>query len=240
MDSDKSAKAALEPKMQAYLAWLHKNGVLFPKVQFPAYFDGVCGSMAKDDIHPQEAFIFVPNKLLITTELARQSVLQKMFSQHPELFQDCLLQDSNPLIAFLIYERLKGKKGFWHPYFEAVDPGIKACLWHKNVIESIESSDLYISLQNHLWTHKQAKHEFSNVLKKFPCFFKGYTADLYDWASVFVQTRQFGANVPCNLLAPLADSLNHSTESNVAFCLIQTKLHSQRDERYMYETDFQT
>lgn len=60
-DASASEKAAQDPKMKAYVEWSKKNGAIFDKVEFPAVFDGVMGARAKEDILPNEAYLFVPN-----------------------------------------------------------------------------------------------------------------------------------------------------------------------------------
>jgi len=45
-DASLTFSAKNEPKTLAYLSWLRANGAIFDKVDFPAYFDGVCGAKA--------------------------------------------------------------------------------------------------------------------------------------------------------------------------------------------------
>ena len=107
--------------MKAYLDWLRENGALWPKVEFPAIFDGVGGAKAKEAIKPNEAFFFVPNAMVISVESARHSEIAEVFENHENLFCASVDRDSNTLVTFIIYERLKGHHSFWHPYFEATE-----------------------------------------------------------------------------------------------------------------------
>jgi hypothetical protein len=61
------------------LDWVVKEGVIFDKLEYPVYFNGVCGVRIKRDIAPNEAFLFVPNHLLITVKTAMQSELKDFF-----------------------------------------------------------------------------------------------------------------------------------------------------------------
>lgn len=65
---------------------MKKEGAIFDKVEYPAYFDGVCGVRARQDIAPNEAFICIPNHLLLTVETALQSDLNDFLKLHPELY----------------------------------------------------------------------------------------------------------------------------------------------------------
>ena len=40
------------------------------------------------------------------------------------------------------------------------------------------------------------------------------------------------------MLVPLGDCFNHEAESQVNFRMINTALHTQRQEEYLYDTDF--
>lgn len=61
-----------EDKFKIFKDWCFSNGVICPKLEYPAYFDfGLLGMRAKEDISHREAFLFVPFKLLITMELAQ-------------------------------------------------------------------------------------------------------------------------------------------------------------------------
>jgi len=41
-----SQTAANDSKIKAYIKWVKQNGAIFDKVDFPAYFNGVCGAKA--------------------------------------------------------------------------------------------------------------------------------------------------------------------------------------------------
>ena len=49
--------------------WCHSNGVVHPKIEYPAYFEGgLVGMRATEPIEHREAFISVPYKMLITVK----------------------------------------------------------------------------------------------------------------------------------------------------------------------------
>jgi hypothetical protein len=62
----------------------------------------------------------LPNKLIISTETAKNSEIGEIFKNHDEMFVTYQDRDMMILILFLIYERIKGEESFWHPYFEVV------------------------------------------------------------------------------------------------------------------------
>ena len=132
---------------KAYQQWLTQNGVLMNKVELPVLQGGVHGVRAKTDIKPNEAFLFVPNKLLITVESARQSEIAEVFSNHEQLFFTNVERDSLTMIVYLMFERLKGPASFWHPYFDALEMGKPAYLWPPEAIEMCDDPELRLQLR---------------------------------------------------------------------------------------------
>ena len=108
-DSKKSQEVASNAKTKAYLAWCKTEGVIADKVEFPAVYGGVWGSRATQDIEPNEAFLSVPNKMMITVEGAKNSDIGEIFKNHESIFIKNIDRDYLILITFLVYERLKGE-----------------------------------------------------------------------------------------------------------------------------------
>ena len=54
-------------KYAIFLEWCQKEGVINPKMEYPAHFDGLIGARCKEDINYQEAFLFVPYKMMLST-----------------------------------------------------------------------------------------------------------------------------------------------------------------------------
>ena len=126
MEYNKSRTEELsrDSKYSAFTTWLTQGGAVFPKVQYPAVFGSgpneLNGCTSNSDIDPKEVICAIPNKLLISTETARQSELGEVFRQNPDVFIENTDRDYLTLIFFLMYERSKGSESKWHPYFEAV------------------------------------------------------------------------------------------------------------------------
>ena len=94
-----------------------------------------------EDLTKHEAFIYVPNKCIISTEHARKSSeIGHLFDSCDELFVTNQDRDICTLMVFIIYERLKGDESFYHPYFDMVDSPVPTCFWPD---ELIERSDLH-------------------------------------------------------------------------------------------------
>lgn len=145
---NKSATLKLksDPKTKDFLKWAQENGVIMSKVSrcliillqidFPAIF-GSClqGVICTEKIKSNEAFIFVPNKLIITIERAKFSELSYVFKAHESVFKGDYNSDFLALLIFVMHEVTKGIESFWHPYFNMIDAGTMFPYWPQKVLE---------------------------------------------------------------------------------------------------------
>mmetsp|Transcript_1815 Transcript_1815/g.2607 ORF Transcript_1815/g.2607 Transcript_1815/m.2607 type:complete len:105 (-) Transcript_1815:1271-1585(-) len=58
------------------------------------------------------------------------------------------------------------------------------------------------------------------------------------WALGFVQSRAFGWGLPCAMLVPFADCLNHSNGSFIGPELVEPNLHKSLNKVYLYKHNF--
>jgi hypothetical protein len=88
-------------------------------VEYPAVYkygsDGVLGLACTEEIAPYETIAYIPTRLMISTELARNSEIAEIYRQFEDLFVANADRDFLTLVLYLIYERSKGKDSFWHP-----------------------------------------------------------------------------------------------------------------------------
>jgi len=71
------------------MEWAHKQGVVIPKVEWPANFNGLPGMKCIEDIEHREGFLFVPFKMMITLGKAlNHPVLEGIILQNPHIFTD--------------------------------------------------------------------------------------------------------------------------------------------------------
>ena len=98
-------------------------------------------------IQPGEAFICIPNHLLITVEKALASELQEYYRKHEDIYLNDIGQRFLILVVYLIHERLKGDKSFYHAYFEAVEPGTHTNFWPSKILDQVECPEFHRGLQ---------------------------------------------------------------------------------------------
>lgn len=88
--------------------------MIAPDCEYPVVFgDGLVGVGAKHHLGGLKAYIFIPNSLLITEEVARNSEIGYILKENESLFTEHANSEYFILIAFIIFEKLKEGKSKW-------------------------------------------------------------------------------------------------------------------------------
>ena len=108
-------------KFTMFNAWCKKEGVVMPKLQYPAYFDNgeLLGVKCLEQIEHREAYMFVPLKMVMSLQKAwEHPVLGKIIDENPEVFMEGKHCDYEQMILalFLFYELTLGRNSYWYPY----------------------------------------------------------------------------------------------------------------------------
>lgn len=139
--------AALQenPIYSNYLEWLQTNGCIFPsvsitQVEYPVAFGafGTMGCAAKASIPVQKAFLFIPMELVITPDKAKNSEIGHLFKEHKTIFTSSSMTYDYILWVYLVYERLKGAKGFYFHYFNVIGAPETLMDWDESEILSLQ------------------------------------------------------------------------------------------------------
>ena len=114
------SKADEPDKFQCFNEWCAREGVIMPKLEYPAWFgNGLLGVRVKQDIQHREAYLAVPNKMLMSLKKAKaDKVLGAIIAAHPEAFTEDENDDWEQFILciFIFYEMTKGRDSYWYPY----------------------------------------------------------------------------------------------------------------------------
>ena len=109
-------------KCEVFIEWCRSNGVKWPKVEYPSYFEGgLVGVKAIEPIEHREAFMSIPYKMLMTVDAAQKHpVIGKIIEENPQLFSEDEKGDWEQLTLslYLIFEYQKGEDSFWKPYID--------------------------------------------------------------------------------------------------------------------------
>jgi hypothetical protein len=127
--------------VQEMFTWAANRGVRWPKIVYPVRFPpGYIGSMAVEEIHPNERIVIAPNRALFTSKVARESPdLQTVFENCPENFSKSMLA----LITFLVWEKSKGAGSDWAPFIK-YQPKNPSNLqdWTSNELAELQDEDV--------------------------------------------------------------------------------------------------
>lgn len=97
------------PEVSAMFNWAAQHGITWPKIIYPVRFPpGYIGTMAVEDIYPNERVITAPNSSLMTARVARDSELSLLISENLEDISSTL-----QVITFLLLEKAKGPQSTW-------------------------------------------------------------------------------------------------------------------------------
>lgn len=54
-------------KFEMFNKWCQEQGVIMPKIEYPAFFDGgLIGMRCKEEVKHREAYIFIPLKMVMS------------------------------------------------------------------------------------------------------------------------------------------------------------------------------
>ncbi|KAM5129055.1 actin-histidine N-methyltransferase isoform 1-T3 [Mantella aurantiaca] len=196
--------------------WAKTNGAStegFELVEFPN--EGF-GLKATREIKAEELFLWVPRKLLMTVESAKNSMLGSLYSQ------DRILQAmGNITLAFHLLCERADPTSFWLPYIKTLPSSYDTPLYfEEDEVHYLQSTqaihDVFSQYKN---TARQYAY-FYKVIQTHPNASKlplkdAFTFDDYRWAVSSVMTRQNqiptedGSRVTLALI-PLWDMCNHT------------------------------
>uniref|UniRef100_A0A8C5QDX6 protein-histidine N-methyltransferase n=1 Tax=Leptobrachium leishanense TaxID=445787 RepID=A0A8C5QDX6_9ANUR len=197
-------------------AWARENGAstdCFDLAEFP---DEGFGLKATHDIKAEELFLWVPRKLLMTVESAKNSVLGSLHSQ------DRILQAmGNITLAFHLLCERADPSSFWLPYIKTLPSEYDTPLYfEEEEVQQLQSTQAILDVFS----------QYKNTARQYAYFFKliqthpsagklplkdSFTFDDYRWAVSSVMTRQNqiptedGTRVTLALI-PLWDMCNHT------------------------------
>jgi hypothetical protein len=165
-----------------------------------------------------------------------------IFDNHDSIFKANENRDFLTILLFMIHEMAKGDRSFWHPYFEAVDPGEMVCDWGDKLIDEIDDRELKEEIKEFKESMTEDWNIVSKLMKIYAEHFdpKVCTFELFKRASAFISTRCFGWGLPTTIVAPLVDSFNHSAKSSAQVDFVNKRLHIQKNKIYSFAFDFES
>ncbi|XP_046774629.1 actin-histidine N-methyltransferase isoform X2 [Gallus gallus] len=198
------------------IKWATENGASTEGFEIANFEEEGFGLKATREIKAEELFLWVPRKLLMTVESAKNSVLGSLYSQ------DRILQAmGNITLAFHLLCERANPNSFWLPYIQTLPSEYDTPLYfEEDEVQYLRSTqaihDVFSQYKN---TARQYAY-FYKVIQTHPNASKlplkdSFTYDDYRWAVSSVMTRQNqiptedGSRVTLALI-PLWDMCNHT------------------------------
>ncbi|XP_036847529.1 actin-histidine N-methyltransferase isoform X2 [Manis javanica] len=198
------------------MKWASENGASAEGFEMVNFKEEGCGLRATRDIKAEELFLWVPRKLLMTVESAKNSMLGPLYSQ------DRILQAmGNITLAFHLLCERADPNSFWQPYIQTLPCEYDTPLYfEEDEVRHLQSTqavhDVFSQYKN---TARQYAY-FYKVIQTHPHANKlplkdSFTYEDYRWAVSSVMTRQNqiptedGSRVTLALI-PLWDMCNHT------------------------------
>lgn len=201
-----------------------------PKLEYPAYFQGgLLGARVTEDIQHREAYLAVPNKLLMSVKKAKQDkILGAIIAAHPEAFAEEENDDWEQfaLCIFIFYEMAKGREGFWYPYLRLMPDVEFSASWNEHEIEMFQDDEIRVELHEYEMEVRQEWLMFCKVLRAHPAIFPNKFIDRDLFLNIYGQvcTRCFGHGTETCTMIPMADNLNHNSVE-VSEEMVNVRLH---------------
>lgn len=198
------------------MKWASENGASVEGFEMVNFKEEGFGLRATRDIKAEELFLWVPRKLLMTVESAKNSILGPLYSQ------DRILQAmGNIALAFHLLCERANPNSFWLPYIQTLPSEYDTPLYfEEEEVQCLQSTqaihDVFSQYKN---TARQYAY-FYKVIQTHPHANKlplkdSFTYEDYRWAVSSVMTRQNqiptedGSRVTLALI-PLWDMCNHT------------------------------
>ena len=201
--------------MERFENWLKKHSINMSNIRIEMGEHNERKVVSTNIINSGEDVMLIPKKLIITslkvekTQVGRQ--ILKLFERETELTKAII-----NITVYILYCSVDytGYTKFWDPYLEILpkDLGHIPLFWNKKHLSYLKGSHLLANIRDRL---KKIRNEY-NILKKNVKDFNLFTFHTYKHVRCLVSSRNFRLNIDgnyCSSMVPLADMLNHSSDS---------------------------
>lgn len=132
----------IKDRMTMLVEWCQKEGLIMPKLKYPAYFaGGVIGIKCSEDIQHHEVYMAIPYKMIFSTDKVQQhQVLAPVIMRYPNCFDKDTTQEWQHLSLTLgiLYEISLGKEGYWYPWIRQMLDVETRYSWDDKELEMVQ------------------------------------------------------------------------------------------------------
>ena len=118
---EKTRELQAMPKFINFHKLLKEHKVRYDSIEYPVAFGksgDLLGIAAKRPIGPEEAYLYIPNDIIINDDKIFNSEVAHIIRRHADVFEEHADSEYLRLIFFVLYELSKKEKSMWYPYFQ--------------------------------------------------------------------------------------------------------------------------
>jgi len=132
----------------------------------------------------------------------------------------------------------KGDKSFWKPYFDILPDADIPALWSDEELKELQDPEFAREAHDYKEDLLEQWKQTKKVLKKYPEIFPKdkVTKELFLFVYVNVVTRCFGWSIPCTMMIPVADIMNHAP-INTGNEMFNPDLHEKAVDYWLNKTE---
>jgi histone-lysine N-methyltransferase SETD3 len=196
-------------KIENFTKWMRDNGAKFNKIRMRYYAPDYRGVHSYEPIHASEEFLWVPKKLIITSQMGKETAIgQKIRKSGVKVSWDYLLY----ITLFLLIQQ-KDTNSFWKPYMDVYprSTGNFPMFFTKEEQDLLEGTPMKSHIPREL---QEIREEYNAIVQAVPEFgqfsFEDYAKNKTLTISRIFFVKIHGENE--RIMVPLADMFNHHYE----------------------------
>ena len=132
-----------EPIYANFNKWAKENGIISNAIRYPVAFgEGghLIGCAAKRPIGFNEAFVYIPMKVVICESKILLSEVGHIIKKYPKVFSEKGRTNGEhmTIIFFTLHEMSKGEDSFWAPYFAISEYPDQVSMWNEDDLAELQ------------------------------------------------------------------------------------------------------
>lgn len=138
---EKTRELQALPKFVNFHKWLKEHGVVYDSIEYPVAFGkngDLLGIAAKRPIGPEEAYLYIPNHIIINDDKIYASDIAFIIERHHDVFDEHADSEYLRLIFFMLFELTKKERSMWYPYFQIAQESDLPAFWTTEELSFLE------------------------------------------------------------------------------------------------------
>lgn len=207
LDNQKSMEDKNQAIFDRFVSWLLKNNAKFPHLYFKCYSSDQRGVHCKEDIERNKRIMYIPQKCLITDEIARRTKTGGLLLTVEKRLS---APNHNQIIVFMLQDMMK-PTSFFKPYYDILPQDVSnfPVFWEEDELKHLEGSTLPTECKQRI---AKIRNDYNIIGEVVPNFLRDFSFKKFLWCRTIVGSRNFTITIGSGKrtsMVPQADMLNH-------------------------------